>query len=322
MIVAVGFVPVIGLGAAVLMESAVAVGTGKAIPEALVDAVVSAIPGGVLVKDAVLAAFEFGKAVLNGDAIEEAAIAAAREEARQLGGEAAAQGFDLIFAIARGEDLQEAGFAMLNHWFTGTEDLINKVGLFTSRMAEAATRGEPVEKVLLDEARSELASEAGAEANSPGREGLSHLVPIQEQVNRAIQILLAEPWRYFGSANAFAGELILPREVARAAFMSVEETPNGLRENAAFRSVFLDPNIALQGESQMAERTRKWVQRKIDKRNLVFREAERLTSFDQLHEHLQQRSVPTHPADTPLTPANDEGGNVRTPDLTPRGRNG
>lgn len=246
----VGFIPVVGQGIAIVITSASALATGRPISQAALDMVVNAVPGGAAAKEAVLPAIALGKGLLNGDTAEESLIAAARDVVQRKFGENAATAFDLLLALSRGQDLQEIGFAVANRWFKGTS-LLDRVGSFTLRATQAAARGESVEKVLIQEAVREVRALPVVEKG-------------EQEVDRAIRLLLAEPRHYLGSIEAFKAKYQIPFESARAAFMAVQMDDYGnLRENGKLRAVFVDPGAQIVDTASNIEKTRKWAQRKI-----------------------------------------------------------
>lgn len=242
------FIPVIGQAVAVVLSAAAAVATKRPITGALADMIVSAVPGGPAVKNAVAPAVALGKSLASGDAAEQALIRAARALAVEVGGENAGTAFDLALAVARGDDLQEAGFGVLYRWFPGTS-VADRAGRFGTRMLRAAARGESVERLLIREARSELMA-----------------IPFaQSAVDRAVKELVGDPRQYVGSIEAFRARFGFPIEVARAAFMSVKDNGDGtLSESTAVRTVLVDPRAPIEGESAMIARAREWAEPKRD----------------------------------------------------------
>lgn len=258
----VSFVPVIGQVISVVLSAAAAVATRRPIGGAIVDTVLGALPAGT--RTAVAPAAEFGKRMLAGDSVDDAAIAAARSIVLRDFGEIAATAFDLVLAASRGTDLQEAGFALAFRWFPGTS-AGDRAARFSLRMIQAASRGESIERVLVKESLVELR-----------QSGTVALVAAQKKVDDAVRALLAEPRNYIGSFEAFARAYGFPVEVARAAFMSVTPDERGaLRENAIFRTLFIDPNATFQGEASSVERVRKWAARKDPIQSLTYEEARR-----------------------------------------------
>lgn len=269
----VSFVPVIGQAVAVLLSAAAAIATERPLSDAVIGAVIAAVPGGKLVQDSVSPAVAFGKAIVQGRTIDEASIAAARELARKVGGDAAALAFDLVLAIAQGRDLQEAGFALVNYWLPGGTDITSRAARFSSKVAQAAARGQSVERLFLEEAKAGLAA-------------LPLAQDAQAKIDGAVNALLAEPRRYLGSMNALASELGIPLEAAQAAFMSVVYAPDGeLRLNESYRWYLrsnVDPRAPIEGEAEGIEAARRWASRKIPLRELAFTQARELSYASKL----------------------------------------
>lgn len=97
-----------------------------------------------------LAAFDAGYAISQGGNAGDAALAAARGYLATAGGPVAAAAFDGGIAIARGKALQDAGFDALKAFAAGN-DLSERAVEFADKMARAARRGEPIERVLVRE---------------------------------------------------------------------------------------------------------------------------------------------------------------------------
>lgn len=212
----VGMIPIIGQGVAAAMSFASGLALGLPIDEVLLNTVVNAIPGGAMVKVAATAAIDGVRTAIEGGSIADVALSAAREGVKQAAGgnDIVAGAFDAIVAVARGQQLQEAGFQFMNAWVPGGGDVASRAASFGLRMAEAAATGRSVESVLINEVRGALAALPAAQA-------------VENEIDTGIRSLLSDPARYAEGYEALAASAGIPIDTARAAVMSVVEDAAG-----------------------------------------------------------------------------------------------
>ena len=260
----IGVIPGIGQGIAMALTAAAALALGRPLDEAIIDVVANAVPGGALVKTAVTTAATITKSIIEGDSIEEMALETAREAVRSTpAGDLGAAAFDAGVAVARGQDLQAAGFRFVHHWFRGS-DIADKAARFALRVAEGAATGQSVERILLREAKEELST-------------LPDVVDAQRAIDEGIAALLEEPERFAGSIEDLAYELGIPVEAAKGAFMSVLEDEAGrLTVNHGVRFFLrehVSPDTPIAGEAARIARLVKWTAPKWRHTNPSFWEA-------------------------------------------------
>jgi hypothetical protein len=225
----VGLIPGIGSGVAVMLSAAGSLAVGEPLDEAVLNALVNAIPGGGAAKFAIDAGVTVGKGIVEGKRFTDIAMDTARNAAiRQLGPLGGAA-FDASLAIARGKTLQEAGFRTLAGWVRGS-DLAEKAVNFSERVARAAEQGKSVKDVLIDEGMRQLSK-----------------LPLADRArvfNDAIQRLVQDPALLARPAEDVARELGVPVEAVEAAIMNV--APASGEPNAP---LVVDPEVRKRFES-------------------------------------------------------------------------
>ena len=202
------FVPGIGSAAGAVLAGAASLASGKSLDEAALDAAAGAIPGGIIAKTAFQAGRDLGGALLDGQDIDAALLAAGRGQARLHGGELGAAAFDAALILARGQALQDAGFAALKGFARGNT-LAERSIAYAEKVARAAQEGRPVAAVLVDDLAADLRDVAGpalAQTLGPmvervaadptlrelGSEAFAFAEGVDEPIARAAQAVVGE----------------------------------------------------------------------------------------------------------------------------------
>ena len=212
------FIPGIGQGVAAVLASVGALAAGEPIGSAVLEGLTNAIPGGGLARTAFESATAAAGAILDGENVGEAALRASRAALVAHGGPMAGAAFDGGLAVARGQALQEAGFAVLKNFARGNT-LAERAARYAELVATATRDGRSIEAVLA----SSLASELGAVRDASA------------QVGRALEAIGGDPsWLEAGS-EAFGLAAGVAEPAARAA--QAVTRADGTVDPAALRAV-------------------------------------------------------------------------------------
>jgi len=212
------FIPGIGQGVAAVLASVGALAAGEAIGDAVLEGLSNAIPGGGVARAAFDSAAAAGAALLDGENIGEAALRASRAAVVAHGGPLAGAAFDGGLVVARGQSLQEAGFAVLKNFARGNT-LAERAARYAETAARAAREGRPIQDVLA----AELAAELRA------------LPAPMASIEKALEIVHADPGLLETGSDVVALAAAVPEPAARAA--QAVTRPDGTVDHAALRAV-------------------------------------------------------------------------------------
>ncbi len=196
----ISFVPGVGTVVAAVLAGIGSLAAGEPLDAAFLDAVVNAIPGGGIVKDAAKTGVAMAKKLIAGGNVGDAALEGARTFLAQQGvPPEALQAFDIGVALGTGEGLQSAGFKVLNLFAPG-DDFLQRGLNYVRAVEKSAATGKSLQDVLKSTLGSELRAIDGAAAQ---------LGPVIEQIDKNPNLIEA-------GSYALAEQLGVPEPVARA----------------------------------------------------------------------------------------------------------